>query len=71
MRAQVLVLARSLFEKTDAVVRADNVARGIQHMLSAELPWGEERKRRGARVRIAASLVSGRGFTPPRAYSRS
>ena len=50
VRAQVLVLARSLFEKTDAVVRADNVARGIQDMLSAELPWAEERKRRARQL---------------------
>ena len=48
--AQVLALARSLFENTDAVVRADSVRQGMQRMLSTELPWVEERKQRARQL---------------------
>lgn len=46
----VLTLARSAFEHTDAVVRADSIGLGMRRMLQRELPWADERKRRQRQV---------------------
>ena len=43
-QSPVLVLAQSMFEGTDAVVRADAVEDGMERMVKSELPWSEDRR---------------------------
>ena len=46
----VLTLAHGLFESTDAVVRADNVRKGMRRIHRTELPWSDERKKRAQQI---------------------
>ena len=43
-QSPVLVLAQSMFEGTDAVVRADAVEDDMERMVKSELPWSEDRR---------------------------